>query len=104
MQVTSQMGHSKIETAKNIYGHLFAQDRALILKSINQAVIRLYVQEDSGTLPPDSAEIEATPGDRASGGRLVWDGSALAPCRGGSPGRVDRPAGPANRRAKNLIF
>ena len=26
--------------------HLFAQDRALILKSINQAVSRLYVQED----------------------------------------------------------
>ena len=48
MQVTNQMGHSKIETTKNIYGHLFAQDRALILKSINQAVSRLYVQEDSG--------------------------------------------------------
>ena len=46
MQVTNQMGHSKIETTKNIYGHLFAQDRALILKSINQAVSRLYVQED----------------------------------------------------------
>ena len=27
MQVTNQMGHSKIETTKNIYGHLFAQDR-----------------------------------------------------------------------------
>jgi integrase len=24
MQVTNQMGHSKIETTKNIYGHLFA--------------------------------------------------------------------------------
>jgi integrase len=48
MQVTNQMGHSKIETTKNIYGHLFAQDRALILKSMNQAVSRLYVQEDGG--------------------------------------------------------
>ena len=47
MQVTNQMGHSKIETTKNIYGHLFAQDRAFILKAINQAVSRLYVQEDT---------------------------------------------------------
>lgn len=46
MQVTNQMGHSKIETTKNIYGHLFAQDRAFILKAMNQAVSRLYVQEE----------------------------------------------------------
>jgi integrase len=26
VQVAHQMGHSKIETTKNIYGHLFAQD------------------------------------------------------------------------------
>jgi integrase len=44
-QVTAQMGHSKIETTKNIYGHRFAQDRAEILKAINAAVSRLYVQE-----------------------------------------------------------
>lgn len=25
MQVAHQMGHSKVETTKNIYGHLFAQ-------------------------------------------------------------------------------
>jgi integrase len=48
MQVANQMGHSKIETTKNIYGHLFAQDRAFILKAINQAVSRLYVHEDTG--------------------------------------------------------
>ena len=36
MQVAHQMGHSKIETTKNIYGHLFAQDRALILDAMNQ--------------------------------------------------------------------
>ena len=47
MQVTNQMGHSKIETTKNIYGHLFAQDRAFILKAMNQAVSRLYVQDDT---------------------------------------------------------
>lgn len=47
MQVANQMGHSKIETTKNIYGHLFAQDRASILKAMNQAVTRLYVQEDA---------------------------------------------------------
>jgi integrase len=45
MQVANQMGHSKIETTKNIYGHLFAQDRVFILKAINQAVGRLYVRE-----------------------------------------------------------
>jgi hypothetical protein len=45
MQVANQMGHSKIETTKNIYGHLFTQDRAFILKAINQAVGRLYVHE-----------------------------------------------------------
>jgi integrase len=37
MQVAHQMGHSKIETTKNIYGHLFAQDRASILDAMNQA-------------------------------------------------------------------
>lgn len=45
MQVANQMGHSRIETTKNIYGHLFAQDRAFILKAINQAVSRLHVRE-----------------------------------------------------------
>jgi hypothetical protein len=46
MQVTSQMGHSKIETTKNIYGRLFAQDRTFILQAMNQAVSRLYVQDE----------------------------------------------------------
>jgi hypothetical protein len=40
------MGHSKTETTKNIYGHLFATDREAILKAMNQAVTRLYVQEE----------------------------------------------------------
>jgi integrase len=48
MQVTRQMGHSKVETTKNIYGHLFAQDQEFILKAMNQAVTRLYVQEGEG--------------------------------------------------------
>jgi integrase len=46
VQVAHQMGHSKIETTKNIYGHLFAQDRVLILDAMNQAVSRLYAYED----------------------------------------------------------
>jgi hypothetical protein len=46
VQVAHQMGHSKIETTKNIYGHLFAQDRALILDTMNQAVSRLYAYEN----------------------------------------------------------
>jgi integrase len=45
MQVANQMGHSRVETTKNIYGHLFAQDRAFILSAINQAVSRLHVHE-----------------------------------------------------------
>jgi hypothetical protein len=43
VQVAHQMGHSKIETTKNIYGHPFAQDRALILaamKSGGQSAVR----------------------------------------------------------------
>jgi len=47
MQVANQMGHSRIETTKNIYGHLFAQDRTAILTAMNQAVSRLYVLEEN---------------------------------------------------------
>lgn len=52
MQVARQMGHSKIETTKNIYGHLFAQDRAAVLDAMNEAVSRLhaYVEEDEAEL------------------------------------------------------
>lgn len=46
MQVTTQMGHRRIETNKNIYGHLFAQDRTAILRAMNEAVGRLYVPDD----------------------------------------------------------
>jgi integrase len=45
IQVAHQMGHSRIETTKNIYGHLFAQDRPAILDAMNQAVSRLRVYE-----------------------------------------------------------
>jgi integrase len=45
VQVAHLMGHSKIETTKNIYGHLFAQDRTAILHAMNQAVSRFYVYE-----------------------------------------------------------
>jgi integrase len=45
MQVAHQMGHSKIETTKNIYGHLFAHDQAAILDAMNQAVSRLHAYE-----------------------------------------------------------
>ena len=48
MQVTTQMGHRKIETTKNIYGHLFVQDREAILTAMNRAVTRPYVQDDLG--------------------------------------------------------
>jgi integrase len=49
MQVAHQMGHSKVETTKNIYGHLFAQDRADVLKAMNEAVSRLHAYEDPET-------------------------------------------------------
>ena len=42
------MGHSKIETTKNIYAHLFASDRAEILDAMSQAVSRLYAYEKPG--------------------------------------------------------
>jgi integrase len=48
MQVAHQMGHSKIETTKNIYGHLFAWGRAAILDAMTQAVTRLYAFEKPG--------------------------------------------------------
>jgi integrase len=48
-QVAHQMGHSKVETTKNIYGHLFAQDRSDLLNAMNEAVSRLHVYEDPGT-------------------------------------------------------
>ncbi len=51
VQVAHQMGHSKIETTKNIYGHLFAQDRTPILDAMNQAVSRLYVYETDDNRP-----------------------------------------------------
>ncbi len=31
MRAAHQMGHSTAETTKNMYGHLFAQDRASVL-------------------------------------------------------------------------
>ena len=40
------MGHSKVETTKNIYRHLFASDRAEILDAMNHAVSRLYAYEN----------------------------------------------------------
>jgi hypothetical protein len=61
MQVAHQMGHSKVETTKNIYGPLFAQDRASVLAAMNQAVSRLYAYEsrESG---PDGDEDAAARG------------------------------------------
>ena len=59
MQVTNQMGHSKIETTKNIYGHLFAQDRASVLGAMNQAVSRLYACENHEPGPGEDKDAEA---------------------------------------------
>jgi hypothetical protein len=52
MQVARQMGHSRIETTKNIYGHLFAQDQAAILDTLNRAVSRLYIYESQDLREP----------------------------------------------------
>ena len=48
VQVARQMGHAKIETTKNIYGHLFAQGQATILDALNEAVSRLHAYEEAG--------------------------------------------------------
>jgi integrase len=58
IQVAHQMGHSKIETTKNIYGHLFAQDRASILTAMNEAVSRLHAYEAPGN-QGEGAEADA---------------------------------------------
>jgi hypothetical protein len=42
------MGHAKIETTKNIYGHLFAQGQAAIPDALNEAVSRLHAYEEAG--------------------------------------------------------
>lgn len=42
------MGHSRVETTKNIYGHLFDQDRKSLLDALNSAVSRLTVIDDEG--------------------------------------------------------
>jgi integrase len=46
VQVANQMGHRRVETTKNIHGHLFSQDRAFLIKTLNDAVSRLYVEEE----------------------------------------------------------
>ena len=40
------MGHRGVEATRNIYGHLFAQDRAAVLDAMNLAVSRLHPYED----------------------------------------------------------
>lgn len=53
MQICNQMGHSRVETTKNIYGHLFDQDRTSLLEVLNSAVTRLYItDEDDGDGEP----------------------------------------------------
>jgi integrase len=55
IQVAAQMGHSRVETTKNIYGHLFAEDRQSIVGAMNDAVSRLYVVEDEDDKEGDLA-------------------------------------------------
>ena len=60
MQVAHQMGHSKVEKTKNIYGHLFAQDRASVLIAMNQAVSRLYAYESNQPGPSGDEDAAAS--------------------------------------------
>lgn len=55
MKVAHQMGHSKVETTKNIYGHLFAQDWASILEAMNEVVSRLHAYESPEAAEEDQA-------------------------------------------------
>ena len=85
VQVAHQMGHSKIETTKNIYGHLFAQDRTAILarhEPGREPVARLRIgrqRQESGRLTA------ASPMDRRAG---KWEnvGSEVADL--GGPART----------------
>jgi hypothetical protein len=47
-EICNQIGHSRVETTKNIYGHLFQQDRTVLLDAMNSAVSRLYISDDPG--------------------------------------------------------
>jgi len=76
MQVAHQMGHSKIETTKNIYGHLFAQDRTVVLDALNQAVSRLHAYETNE--PDTGAEAPTLSSDLAQ-----WASSPTS-CRAGA--------------------
>jgi integrase len=44
-QVATQMGHAKVETTKNIYGHLFDADRTALLRAMNATASRLYAND-----------------------------------------------------------
>ena len=48
MEVQNQIGHRKIETTDNIYGHLFVEDRTALLTKLNSKATQLYVVEDVG--------------------------------------------------------
>jgi len=49
------LGHSRVETTKNIYGHLFTRDRSSLLDAMNAAVGRLHVASDEEENTPDAA-------------------------------------------------
>jgi integrase len=57
VQAAHQMGHSRIETTRNIYGHLFAQDRASLLEALNQAAGRLCAYENHGDGDAETAPL-----------------------------------------------
>ena len=104
MQVANQMGHSKIEATKPIYGHPFAQDQASILKATNYTVTHLHVQEDKDGSPPPCPVEDASYEHQSHQLRVV-----SGPARGAShvvaPRRRSRHArleGRPSRRGRQL--
>jgi hypothetical protein len=75
MQAAHQMGHSKIETTKNIYGHLSASDQSVVLDAMNQAVSSLHAYEIQGA--KNVAGHLANPTDRGASNIAV---AGVDPC------------------------
>lgn len=58
-QIANQMGHAKIQTTINIYGHLFTMDRPRLLEALNARVASLSVIDDGDDQDPPQLRVVA---------------------------------------------
>jgi len=105
MQVTNQMGHSKIETTKNIYGNPLRPGPGADPQGHERGrkpSLRPGGRRGGRSCLTGRRETK-TPGDRAPGGRLVWGGGPWLDSHGErlSAGLFAR--GPHGLRARSLF-